>query len=486
MSIADCLCGVEPAGALSRFRLGYYACLYRRADALFELTDAVLCADGPVRSLVELALEPEFRRGHGALYDAVNTGWVETVRLRALLATAPVPKGEDGRIVLAVDVTSWLRPDADTSPERRFCHVTGYGANTGQNVPGWPYSFVAAVEPGRTSWTAILDAVRVTPGDDLTELTADQLREVHARLTHAGHLGEGDPDVLVVLDSGYDATRLAWLLADLPIELVARIRSDRVYYDDPGEPVYRPKGGRPARHGRRLTLAAPDTWREADLHTRNDTHRYGPAAAHGWDRMHQQLQRRGPWATDVDPGEELPILHGTLIRLTVQRLPTGRRPNPLWLWSSRTGTAARHLDRLWSAYLRRFDLEHTFRLFKQVLGWTAPRVRDPESADLWTWLVIAAYTQLRLARPLAEDRRRPWERPKPARQLSPTRVRRGFRHLRPGMPSPAVVSKPTTPGPGRPPGRRNTYRAPRPDVGQQHRHGAEHDHEAVSNPSGRG
>ena len=28
-------------------------------------------------------------------------------------------------------------------------------------IPGWPYSFVAALEPGRTSWTAVLDAVRL-------------------------------------------------------------------------------------------------------------------------------------------------------------------------------------------------------------------------------------------------------------------------------------------------------------------------------------
>jgi hypothetical protein len=30
--------------------------------------------------------------------------------------------------------------------------------------------------------------------------------------------------------------------------------------------------------------------------------------------------------------------------------------------------------------LHRFDLEHTFRLFKQVLGWTAPKIRDPQAA----------------------------------------------------------------------------------------------------------
>ncbi len=31
--------------ALSTFRRSFYECLYRRADALFELTDALLTAD---------------------------------------------------------------------------------------------------------------------------------------------------------------------------------------------------------------------------------------------------------------------------------------------------------------------------------------------------------------------------------------------------------------------------------------------------------
>jgi hypothetical protein len=39
--------------------------------------------------------------------------------------------------------------------------------------------------------------------------------------------------------------------------------------------------------------------------------------------------------------------------------------------------------------LRRFDLEHTFRLFKQVLGWTAPKIRHPAAAGRWTWIILA-------------------------------------------------------------------------------------------------
>lgn len=55
---------------LGRFRRQFYACLDTRADVLFELTDTVLCATGPVRSLAELSLEPE----HSAGTVACTTG----------------------------------------------------------------------------------------------------------------------------------------------------------------------------------------------------------------------------------------------------------------------------------------------------------------------------------------------------------------------------------------------------------------------------
>jgi hypothetical protein len=155
-----------------------------------------------------------------------------------------------------------------------------------------------------------------------------------------------------------------------------------------------------------------------------------------------------------------------LIRLQVEYLPGDRDPKPVWLWSSATGTTPAHLNRLWQAFLRRFDIEHTFRLFKQTLGWTTPKIRTPEAADRWTWLIIAAHTQLRLARPLATDLRRPWEKPATPGKLTPARVRRGFRNLHPKTTHPARAPKPSTPGPGRPPGSKNRHPAPHHDVGK--------------------
>src|SRR5215813_8948022 len=114
-------------GRLAGFRRELYRCFTARADVLFELADAVLCADGPVRTLVGLSLAPEHRRGHGALYDGLNQGRVDVARPRSSLAGLVLPRSRDGRLVLAVDDGPWLRPDAGTSPDRLFCHVYGRG-----------------------------------------------------------------------------------------------------------------------------------------------------------------------------------------------------------------------------------------------------------------------------------------------------------------------------------------------------------------------
>ena len=47
------------------------------------------------------------------------------------------------------------------------------------------------------------------------------------------------------------------------------------------------------------------------------------------------------------------------------------------------------------------------------------RAVEQAAADRWTWLIITCHAQLRLARPLAEDLRRPWGRPAPPRRLTP-------------------------------------------------------------------
>lgn len=117
-------------GALGRFRTEFHRCLTRRSDALFELPEAMLCADGPVRSPAELSLVGEHRRGHGSVYAALARGEVDTEGPRRALAATPLPRAADGRLVLTVDITAWLRPEAHTCPQRILCHTYGRGART--------------------------------------------------------------------------------------------------------------------------------------------------------------------------------------------------------------------------------------------------------------------------------------------------------------------------------------------------------------------
>ena len=452
-------------GRLAGFRRELYCSLGMRRDALFEVCDALACRQERVLMLAELCLEPECRRGHGGVYDALNSGEVVVGRLRRAVTAVPLRPWDDGRIRLAADVSSWLRPDAEASPERLFCHTYARGKGNAQLIPGWPYSFVVALEPGRTSWTLPLDAVRLGPDDDVTEVTAAQLRDVVTRLIEAGRWKPGDPDIIIVFDAGYDLTRLAWLLDGLPAEVTGRLRSRRtMHFPAPPLPARPPStGGKRPRHGAELKLHEPRTWPDPAVTTRTETSRYGTAVAVAWGRMHQRLAHRDGWE---DHEGELPVIEGTLIRLQVDHLPGERDPDPVWLWSSRAGTTAEEVNRTWQAYLRRFDIEHTFRFLKQQLGWTRPKLRDPAAADRWTWLVLAAYVQLYLARDLTADIRLPWQQPCPPGRLTPGRVRRGYRRLRQILPVPAEAPKPSRPGPGRPPGSKNRRPATRHDVGK--------------------
>jgi hypothetical protein len=358
----------RPRERLAGFRRELYRCFTARADALFELAEAVLCAGGPVATLAGLSLAPEHRRGHGAAYDAVNCGRVEIGRLRRALAGLPLPRAADGRLMLAVDVSNWLRPGAVTSPGRLFCHVYGRGKGQAQMIPGWPYSVVAALEPGRTSWTAVLDAVRLGPDDDEAEVTAAQVRDVIARLIGAGHWRDGDPGILVIVDAGYDPMRLACRLADLPVQVLGRLRSDRVLHF-PAPPGRRDgKPGRPPRHGKELKLADETTWPAPHVTTVTATTRYGTAVACSWDRLHPRLTHRSAW---LDHDGPLPVIEGTLIRLAVDHLPGDRDPKPIWLWSSATGATPGEVDRLWQAFLRRFDLETSKPQCCHRRGWPA-------------------------------------------------------------------------------------------------------------------
>src|SRR5487761_658832 len=409
--------GSPPLGgdALVAFRSALYATFSAWRDALFELTDAVLCAASPVTSVPSLSLEPEFTRSHGSLYKALAKGRIDEERLRRLLVAN---RPSDWPMVFAVDASTFDRCDAECSPERGFYYSASKHSAGQPIVAGWSYQWICQLDWAPDSWTAPLDAMRIPPTADATDATIEQLQRL------VGLLGADGEVPMFVLDAGYDPIALTEGLADTRAQVLVRIRNDRVFYADAPPKPNRPatSGGRPPRLGRRFALADPAAWPAPDTSLTPPHARYGTVRVTAWHGLHPKLHGRGRWADRATP----PIVRGTVIRVEVEHLPkpTARAVKTLWLWWS--GPDQPDLDVCWRAYLRRFDIEHTYRFVKNTLGWTTPSLQTPEQADRWTWLIVAAYTQLRLARGLVDDMRLPWEKPTAPGRLTPARVRRGF------------------------------------------------------------
>ena len=429
--------------ALHALRYSFYDCLHRRGDALFELTDAILAADA-VPSPVHLSLQPSHRRGWGSLYAALRWGRIDTEALRRLLARYPLAGSTTP--VYAVDVSVWPRSDAETSPERGFYHHPSRHSAGQPIVAGWAYQFVAQLNFVRESWTAPVDALRVHPTEDANTVAAGQVKGLLGRSA----MEDGVP--LFVFDAGYDPVKVQQGLEDDRAQILVRLRAGRCFHADPslsGPPACT---GRPRRHGPKMKCADPSTWPEPSAEHVCEDAGYGTVRVRAWANLHPKVRAhegrgsRGP----------LPIVVGTLVLVEAERLPRGERrrePRVLWLWWHGPEGEAPDLGLLWRAYARRFDLEHTFRLLKQTLGWSAPRVRHPEQADRWTWLVLAAFTQLRLARANVADLRLPWERRYDTGRLTPIRVHRVVSGLLGELGTPAKPPKPCGRSPGRPKGR---------------------------------
>lgn len=426
----------------------YHLGFDRRRDGLFEILDALLVS-GRVPSFVHLSLALLFRRGWGSAYDALAAGQVDPVALREILAGYRL---DDGAPVYALDTSVWTRSDAECSPERGFYHSAGRQSAGQPIVAGWSYAWLAQLSLTHDSWTAPLDVRRVpVHGDDAHTIAAAQIRDL---LRHRAADGQTP---LCVFDAGYDIGSLARALDDLDgtqLAVLVRLRGDRCFYAPPPTPTRTtPKIGRPRRHGPKLACKDPGTWWAPSAEHTEQHQQYGQVRVRAWADVHAKVQhqptrgqRRAVW----------PVLEGTLLLVEVERLPRQTRiPQRLWLWWR--GPGEPDLALVWRAYVRRFDLEHTFRFCKQTLNWTTPRVRHPEQADRWSWLVLLAYTQLRLARRIAEDQRLPWEAPQAPRRktLTPARVRQGFSALLGWLDTPAKAPKPCGRSPGRPQGARS-------------------------------
>ena len=430
---------------LAGFRRGWYGCLGRWADVLFELADAVLCSGGPVRSLPRLSLEPVMGRGHGSGYAGLAYGRADQAALEQLLAAFAPPSWP---LVFAVDATSWPRVEAETSPGRGLYYDPSRRAGGRPVVAGWGWQLVARLNFDRDSWTWPMSWRWLDPRQDAAAATIDQVRQVAAGLDGSGPV----PWFCFDAGSSYDPATLSHELAGDRVQVLIRLRKNRRFRRDPlprDSPI-----GRPRRHGPGFDLKDRASWGDPDASYQARDRVYGQVTVRAWAGLHPRITRRGRWAQVG----QLPIVRGWIIRVEVTQMP---KPGPhkdsvLWLWWAGPPGTVPDLAVAWRAYVHRFDIEHTIRFTKQTLGWTVPAVRTPGQARRWTAIITAALAQLVLARPLAADHRLPWERPRPPARLTPGRIRRDFSRIRSTLPPVTKPRKTCRAGPGRPKGATST------------------------------
>jgi hypothetical protein len=125
------------------------------------------------------------------------------------------------------------------------------------------------------------------------------------------------------------------LLAGLPVEVLGRMRTNRVMRKPVPAPwISPPRGGRPSKRSKEFRFTKPEIWGEPDAATTQVTDRYGTARAMAWDRIRPRLTTRSAW---IDHTGELPVIEGTLIASKSTPSPAaeihcdsgcGRRPHP--------------------------------------------------------------------------------------------------------------------------------------------------------------
>lgn len=418
-----------PFQLLQTFRQKLLRVFPLRADALFELVDALLLTLDP-RSPVELSLSPAFRRRFSMVYDALRHGAVAPAAARALLAEVEPPDAIQvaGYAVYAVDSTVHLRPEAQTLPDRG--HV--YSTSRGEAVPGHQYSWLGRIVAQGRSWFAPRDVERIATATTPAAVAAAQVLRLAASLAPGALAG-------VVADSGY--AKLAFLLAFVGLVgvcVLVRVPHNRVLYASP-PPVARDpltgkrlKKGRPPVHGAKFKLKAPPA------PERKVSFDLGPARVRvsTWGQLHFKV---------------LPALVGTLLR--VEFLDPDGQPlyhRPLWLFWSGPNTA--EVAALVQMYLLRFGIEHFFRFAKQRLGLTAAHSPTLTACETWVWTVAFAYTQLLLARDLVVPMALPWDpkaRHDPTRPLTPGQVKQAWAIFSRGLGTPAAAPRPSGKAPGR-------------------------------------
>lgn len=407
---------------LIEFRHSLYSCFVRAGDALFEACDALL-SDPSARTFAELSLAAGWRRRWPSLYAAFRDGAINRSALRrTFVGAAPAPSlGK--RLLLGVDASAVPRPESPTARDRTYQYVHNLPECTAPVTSGWNFSAVVVLPEPTSSWTYVLDQLRIPSEQTAGETAAEQLTALVPELPVRP---------VLVGDRYYGSARFVRRTAQVNCDKLLRIPGNRVFY--------RPA---PPKTGRR---GAPK--KDGTSFKCPDAHTHG-APTRRWQGTddHDQLLEVTAWA-----GLHYKTCRSVTLAVirVVRHGATNKKRDPRVSWFIWVGPDLLPLSEVWPTYRRRYGQEHGFRFAKQDLLWLEPHFRTPEQFQRWTDVMAAAQNQLCLARPAVEAGRYPWEAQ--ARAATPRQVRRALPRILAQLGTPAQPPQPRGKSPGRKPG----------------------------------
>lgn len=441
------------------FRQKLYNYFESYKDACMDLLDA-LAGNTGAQSIVELSLSSLFKRNYNSVYKAIKESFnltsqqtknedeveveelgVEKQNTLIRLVSELIEQPQQRPFYLfAADTTPYPRPYARTLPERGYIYQPNtIKGNKPINV-GHCYSILSILPEkeidSHAAWAVPLSAKRVSLVKSGTDIASEQIQSVMSDSSLPMH------EKLCVLVGDTEYSRRSFLEQQSKhknLVVIARVRSNRIFYQSPLVGELHKKRGCPKKYGTRFDLADAETWHATDETTiLFQTTRKGRHLSVTIQAWHQMLMRGSK--------QEKMYRHPfTLLRIHV----TDDTGNSVWkpMWLIIIGDRRQEISPTvaYHSFRQRFDIEHMFRFAKQRLLMTQFQTPDVVHEENWILLVMLSYVQLWAAKDLATYLPRPWERPHDTTNppiVTPSVIQRDFHRIISQIGKPGASPKP--------------------------------------------
>jgi len=423
------------------FRSKLYNCFQLSSDACIDLLDA-LAGNMGARSIAELSLSPLFPRSYNSIYKAIKESFNtnrqdlnkeqegEEEKPDNLIRLVPElisPPQQHPFYLFAADTTPHPRPYARTLPERGYIYQPNTIKGHKPISVGHRYSILSILPEkeidSHGAWAVPLSGERVSLEKSSTDVASEQIQSVMSDSSLPWY------EKLCVLVGDTEYSQRSFLEQQSKhknLVVIARVRSNRIFYQSPLVDELKKKRGSPNKYGDRFDLADAETWHEADQTTQvMQTTRKGRHLNVTIQAWHQMLMR----GTKLEKMYRHPF---TLLRIHV----TDDTGDSVWkpMWLIVIGDRRQEISPTVAnkSFRQRFDIEHLFRFGKQRLLMTQFQTPDVVHEENWIRLVMLSYVQLWAAKDLATYLPRPWERPNRTTNLpivTPSVVQRDFHRI---------------------------------------------------------